>query len=234
MSKIINKMTYADKRELLQKKLPSGWIVDMEDSFFYAEVWDSTQESYDTFKYPYVMNGVDASIDLESKVKVARTTTYEPKKDDRPVTKSFLLSTLQKLFSSQVSNPLVPAIKQFNEEEMVAIEPLYCSVGEVDGHNEYIPTMEDMRSFVDEINKANDSGILQSSISHIHKTKTFKMNRAWVNECECTIGDTVIPKGMPLAEMQFLSEKAWEKRKAGVLLGLSVGGMAVVTEVEDV
>ncbi len=228
-------MTYSDKRDILQKKIPSGWIVDMEDSFFYAEVYNPSEENYVTYKYSYTMDGVEASVDLDNKVKVQRTTTYEPKKDDEPVTKSFLLDTIKKLFSTiPVNSNLIPVIKQFNEEEMVAIEPLYCSVGELDGHGEFIPTIEDMRVFVDEINKANDSGKLQSSISHVHKTQTFKMNRAWVNECECSINGLIIPKGMPLAEMQFLSEKAWQKRKSGELLGLSVGGMAVVTEVEDV
>lgn len=75
--------------------------------------------------------------------------------DDKPVTKSFFLNTLSKLFNITSS---LPVIKQFQEEEMRAIEPLYCSVGEVDGHGDFIPTIEDMREFVNEINKKNDKG----------------------------------------------------------------------------
>ncbi len=150
--------------------------------------------------------------------------------DDKPVTKSFFLNTLSKLFNITSS---LPVIKQFQEEEMRAIEPLYCSVGEVDGHGDFIPTIEDMREFVNEINKKNDKGELQSSISHIHKTQCFKMVRAWVNECECIIGDTVIPKGMPIAETQFTKKAAWDMRKIGKLLGLSIGALAKVTPTED-
>jgi len=229
--KTINKMTYNDKRSIISSMFKDGWVRDIEDSYVYVEQWNPDSQLYVTYRYSYSMSGVDATIDMASATKVQQTTTYEVAKADEPVTKSFLLQALDKLFSSNKS--LVPVIKQFDDEEMVAIEPLYCSVGEVDGHGEFIPTIEDMRAFVDEINKANDAGILQSSISHIHKTKTFKMTRAWVNECECSINGLIIPKGMPIAEIQFLSEKAWEKRKSGELLGLSVGGMAVVTEVED-
>jgi hypothetical protein len=150
--------------------------------------------------------------------------------DDKPVTRSFLLNTLSKLFN--IANSL-PVIKQFQEEEMRAIEPLYCSVGEVDGHGDFIPTIEEMRDFVNEINKKNDRGELQSSISHIHKTNSFKMIRAWVNECDCIIGDVTVPKGMPLAEMQFTNKAAWDMRKVGKLLGLSIGALAKVTPTED-
>lgn len=150
--------------------------------------------------------------------------------DDKPVTRSFLLNTLSKLFN--IANSL-PVIKQFQEEEMRAIEPLYCSVGEVDGHGDFIPTIEEMRDFVNEINKKNDRGELQSSISHIHKTNSFKMIRAWVNECDCIIGDVTVPKGMPLAEMQFTKKAAWDMRKVGKLLGLSIGALAKVTPTED-
>lgn len=150
--------------------------------------------------------------------------------DDKPVTRYFLLNTLSKLFN--IANSL-PVIKQFQEEEMRAIEPLYCSVGEVDGHGDFIPTIEEMRDFVNEINKKNDRGELQSSISHIHKTNSFKMIRAWVNECDCIIGDVTVPKGMPLAEMQFTNKAAWDMRKVGKLLGLSIGALAKVTPTED-
>lgn len=128
---------------------------------------------------------------------------------------------------------LLPVVKQFHEDEMIAIEPLYASVGEVDGHGDFIETIEDMRIFVDAINKANDAGILQSSLFHTHKTNSFKMTRAWVNECECSINGQTIKKGMPLAEIQFTNTKAWELRKSGKFMGLSIGARAVVTEITD-
>lgn len=231
MSAEIEKMTYSDRRELLGKLFREGWVTDIEDSYVYVEVW-TPSNVYKTFRYSYVMDGVVPKVDASTKTEVVRTTQYEVATLEEPITKSFFLNTLNKLLSIG-SNNLTPKIKQFDDEEMIAIEPLYCSVGEVDGHGDYIPTIEEMRGMVDAINKANTSEVLQSSISHVHKTAAFKLNRAWVNECECTIGDTVVPKGMPIAEIQFTNKAAWKLRKSGVLLGLSIGAKAQVTEVED-
>lgn len=119
-------------------------------------------------------------------------------------------------------------IKQFNEDEMIAIEPLYTAVGELDAHGDYIATMDDMRGFVAALNKANEEGVLQSSLFHIHKTQGFKLNKAWVNECECSINGTPVKTGMPLAEIQFLNKDLWELRKKGTITGLSIGAMAKV------
>lgn len=149
--------------------------------------------------------------------------------NDKPVTQSFLLNVLQKLFKQEVDRPV---IKQFQEEEMVAIEPLYCSVGELDGHGEYIPSIEEMRKMVNAINSANDDKTLQSAIDHLQKTQSFQLNRAWVNECECIIGDTIVPKGMPIAEIQFKNKKAFDLRKIGKLLGLSIGARGNISKTD--
>ncbi len=149
--------------------------------------------------------------------------------EDKPVTQSFLLDLLQKLFKQEADKPV---IKQFQEEEMIAIEPLYCSVGELDGHGDYIPSIEEMRKMVDSINSQNDSGKLQSAIDHLQKTQSFKLNRAWVNECECIIGETIIPKGMPIAEIQFKNKKAFDLRKIGKLLGLSIGARGNISKTD--
>lgn len=149
--------------------------------------------------------------------------------NDKPVTQSFLLNVLQKLFKQEVDRPVV---KQFQEEEMVAIEPLYCSVGELDGHGEYIPSIEEMRKMVNAINSANEDKTLQSAIDHLQKTQSFQLNRAWVNECECIIGDTIVPKGMPIAEIQFKNKKAFDLRKIGKLLGLSIGARGNISKTD--
>ena len=144
-----------------------------------------------------------------------------------------ILNKIIELINIKAVDVIHPVIKQFNDEEMIAIEPLYCSVGEVDLHGDYIETMEDMREFVKAINKANSEGVLQSSLFHTHKTEAFNLVNAWVNECDCSINGVVIKKGMPLAEIQFKSKSAWELRKTGKLLGLSIGARAVVSDVES-
>ncbi len=143
-----------------------------------------------------------------------------------------ILNKIVELINLKDHSTTHPIIKQFNDEEMIAIEPLYCSVGEVDLHGDFIETEGDMREFISAINKANSEGVLQSSLFHSHKTDAFKLLKAWMNECDCSINGVIVKKGTPLAEIQFTSKSAWEARKNGKLLGLSIGARASVEDVE--
>ena len=84
---------------------------------------------------------------------------------------------------------------------------------------------------VKSFNEANESGSLQTSLFHAHKTESFEVVKAWVNEVDCTIGETVVKEGQPIAKIHFLNEDAWELRKTGELMGLSIGARAKSVEV---
>ncbi|WP_421269458.1 XkdF-like putative serine protease domain-containing protein [Aeromonas veronii] len=126
-----------------------------------------------------------------------------------------------KLNSSKVE------IKKFNEEQMIAIEPLYCKPMECDSHNQGM-TEEEIRKMVDNIN-ANIHKI-SGNIGHVFNTDGFYFVKAWVNECECMIGDEFVSAGQPIIKVQFTDETLWSMRKTGQLQGLSIGALGVVVE----
>ena len=47
------------------------------------------------------------------------------------------------------------------------------------------------------------------------------------------IGETLVKEGQPLVKIQFNSKEAWELRKSGDLMGVSIGAKAEIIEVED-
>lgn len=130
-------------------------------------------------------------------------------------------SNPEKLDSSKVE------IKKFNEEQMIAIEPLYCKPMECDSHNQGM-TEEEIRKMVDNIN-ANIHKI-SGNIGHVFNTSGFYFVKAWVNECECMIGDEFVSVGQPIIKVQFTDETLWSMRKTGQLQGLSIGALGVVVE----
>lgn len=130
-------------------------------------------------------------------------------------------------------NISIPVIKQFQEEEMVAIEWLY-PVEEEDLHGERMD-LEEVRNMVASLNKANEEGRLAPNIGHVVNTDGWYLEKAWVNETDCMIGDTFVPEGWPLAKTRFTNKELWEARKSGQLTGLSIGarGRREVENVED-
>ncbi len=122
-----------------------------------------------------------------------------------------------------------PVVKQFEDEQMIAIEPLYIVADGVDGQGDTY-SREDANNMCTSLNKAIDEGRLQHGLFHKHSSDAFEITKSWVNEFECTIGDSVVLEGQPLAKVQFKNQAAWDLRKSGTLMGLSIGARA--TEVE--
>ena len=71
---------------------------------------------------------------------------------------------------------------------------------------------------------------IQTGIAHKHKTSAFTVEKAWINECECTIGETLAPEGQPIAKIKFNNKEALELRKSGRLAGLSISARAKSVE----
>lgn len=121
-------------------------------------------------------------------------------------------------------------IVKFNEEQMIAIEPLYCKPMEADLHEEGM-TEEEIRKMVDNINSNIDK--ISGNIGHAVNTDGFYFVKAWINECDCIIGDEIVPEGMPIIKVQFIDENLWELRKSGKLQGLSIGALGSVVDNPD-
>ncbi len=111
-------------------------------------------------------------------------------------------------------------IKQFNEEDMVAIEPLYINIEEVDAHGDGM-LLSEIRKMVEDFNTNIDN--IQGNIHHQYMTQGFQPVKAWVNEVDCYIGETLVPEGQPIVKVQFHDSTLWEARKDGELRGLSIG-----------
>jgi hypothetical protein len=152
-------------------------------------------------------------------------------KESSSMQKSFvegLANLITKHFGSGQTN--LQQIIKFNDEKMIAIEPLYCKPLEPDLHGEGM-TEEEIRKMVDNINTNIDK--ISGNIGHAFNTDGFYFLKAWVNECDCVIGDEIVPEGMPIIKVQFVDNKLWELRKAGELSGLSIGALGVVVDNPD-
>ena len=237
----ITKNTFQDKRAILNSYLSdtfiyrdedddwtySPWLVDFDDDFVYFDMY--TGVGYFTWRVSYSFNGTSASFPGVP-VHVTKLSEYKEvvEQDEPSSVEKGILKVLNKFFGD-VKGKDLQVIKQFDEEEMIAIEPLYICAGETDGQGDTI-SLEDTHLMVKSFNDAIESGGLQTSLFHSHKTQAFEVIKGWVNEVECTIGDSVIPEGQPLAKIHFLNEDAWELRKSGDLMGLSIGARAMKVE----
>jgi hypothetical protein len=223
----IDKTVISDKRRLLSDAINSGWMndFDLDESVVYIERWDEDDHKYKTFKHSFTMT--DTKVDIsDDSVEVIRTTDFKVvvmQDTDKGLTNK-LVNVLDKYFGSSKKTD-INIIKQFDDAEMVAIEPLYIAPGETDGHK-HTMDLEGITSMVESLNKANDEGRLQSGLFHKHKTDVWTLDKAWVNPTECMIGDTLVPEGQPIAKTLFTSKAAYDMRIAGDIAGLSIGARA--------
>jgi hypothetical protein len=233
MSEKIIKMSHQDIYTQLSSKLDGyGYVTDydLEKSEVYVTKWSAEGRELYSFNFSIKDNVV--SVDLESEKHKVAVTTYQDIPDEEPVTMSKLKSFIKSLLGTPTTNTLVPVVKQFDEEQMIAIERLYLVPEHYDAHGHTI-SEEDTELMVKSFNSALSAGTLKFSLFHTHETNTFKTLRAWVNPYDCTIGDQFVPKGQPMCENQFLNKAAWEDRKINGLAGVSVGCKATLVDVED-
>lgn len=235
---VINKMTMNDLWGQLDNKLGSSeygyasvYDLDTDKSIVYVSVWSDGGREY--YSYSYSLNGPKVEIDDASRKEVIKTTVYEDKPEEA-VTMSKLKSFFKGVLSQLqlAKNTLVPVVKQFDEEQMIAIERLYIVPDTFDAHQHTI-SEEDTELMVKSFNEELTAGRLKFSLFHTHETNTFKTLRAWVNPYDCTIGDQFVPRGQPMCENQFLNKAAWEDRKSNGLAGVSIGCKAVLVDIEE-
>jgi len=121
----------------------------------------------------------------------------------------------------------IPVTKSLDEEEMIAIEPLYITVGESDAHGDGI-TETELDKMIDNFNKNINN--IKGNIHHQVMVEDFKPIKAYRLPLSVYVGDpddqdslSLIEKGQPVVEVQFYEKAAWEKRKSGFLKGVSIG-----------
>lgn len=239
----INKATYHDKYENLSKEVRA---LSSEGEYYYLKDFDEQYAYFsdynDCYRVSYTMSENGAVTLGEDKQLVIQETTYTEIDKEESLEKSItenVIGWLEKHFkgSQKESSPTetVPVIKQFQEEQMIAVEPLYIAPMEIDGHNDSM-TEPEIRKLVKSFNEALEGGTLSLKESHRDEVEYFTVEKCWVNEVDCFIGDHFVPEGQPLVKTKFHDKDKWEARKNGELLGLSIEGAAgsvEFIEVED-
>lgn len=124
----------------------------------------------------------------------------------------------------------VPVVKKFEDEKMESIEVLYCAPLEADAHGEAM-TENEIRKMVDNFN--TNIHKIKGNFGHAVNTDQFSPMKAWVNECDCMIGDEFVPEGLPLVKLKFHDPELWQKRKDGVFKGISIGARGRRVPLED-
>ena len=154
-----------------------------------------------------------------------------------------LMATIKKHFGGTTKEvEIVPEVapkagmvmKQFDEEERIAYEPLYCPPDQADGHDEGMDEVEIVK-MVDHINECIEGGVKLENLGHkVPITKAFEYLSAFVSPWpECVVGDQTVLQGQPVLVVKYHNERAWELRKEGIICGPSIGGTGIVTKVED-
>lgn len=116
-------------------------------------------------------------------------------------------------------------VNKYVEEKMIAYEPMYCPPNVADCVQDAM-TEEEITKMVDNANKKIGDGTLKPYLFHKTPTEAFSFVKAFVNPWNCTVGDHKIYEGQPVIVVKYHNKSAWELRKAGVIKGPSIGGVA--------
>lgn len=186
--------------------------------------WKS-EVGYKTYKAPFTFNNDFTSatmtgdpievIDVDAYVEVS----------EQAVTKSWMVDFITKNFGGSSKETEVVILKQFDDVKHTTTEFVYVGPDTADGVGDaYL--LEDAEPMINSLNKAIEEGRLQSGLFHKHKTKGFRVTKAWLAEKDCTMGEVEVKKNDPLMEVEYLSEKLFELRKSGQVMGPSIGARA--------
>lgn len=258
----ISKATYDDIRGYLSSALREKfedndsyvYAIDFDASFVYFELSDYGGGSYSskTYKLSYSVDGVNVTLGEEEPSHVVRESTYtETSTTDESTEKAIsktIVEAIKDGFKSlmQSSNTNAYAslksfnkdasgayrIDKFNSELQISYDPLYCYPGVADSDGEAM-SEETIIKMVESLNKGIKAGTVKPNLFHKVNTYSFEFVEAFVNPWpSCFIDNTMVMKGQPVLVTHYKNKAAWELRKAGVLMGPSIGAVAgKVTEV---
>jgi hypothetical protein len=210
-----------------------AWYQDHDDSYIYFQIWCPVKERYCSWAIGYTYNEgvVTLSEEVEEVVQFTEWKRIQSSPSDiekSQVSEKTLFSWLDKYFNK--SKDKVELLKEYNDEEMVSIEPVWRPANEVDLHGDTIDIIE-VRKMVDNINEKIEKGILKAGLFHTHETEVFKWQRAWVQEADAQLGETFVKAGTPLISAKWSNKKAWEDKKSGKLMAPSFGGNGYSQEI---
>ena len=231
------------------------YAIDFDESFVYFELSDYGGGSYSakTYKLSYSVDGVNVTLGDEEPSHVVRESTYTAVTDtdesgtEKAISKTIVEAikdgfkslmqssdtdtyTSLKSFNKDASGAY--RIDKFNSELQLAYDPLYCYPNVADSDGEAM-SEETIVKMVESLNKGIKAGTVKPNLFHKVNTDSFEFVEAFVNKWPtCFIDSVQVAKGQPVLVTHYKNKAAWELRKAGVLMGPSIGAVAgKVTEV---
>lgn len=136
-----------------------------------------------------------------------------------------------------MTDKIIPIIKSLVDEQMISVEVVYEPY-KADAHGHWMrpETIEAAcHNFNDNLAKGNIKPNLyhcKDDSGKIVPTEAFEVQKTWINQVECQIGDQVVPEGTWIAKLQWKDPDKWDQRKKGILKGVSLGGMGMVRTTE--
>ena len=116
---------------------------------------------------------------------------------------------------------------------MIEISKMYVSPNEVDAHGDSM-TAEEIVKMVANANEHISKGTLAGNIDHKTNTDQFTFVKAFVAECDMSIGGNFIAEGTPLLKIQYHDKELWKERKGGKRTGWSIGAQAGSVEYVEI
>lgn len=253
MTIALNKALFRDKLRVINTAL-RAYSQD-KDQFFYAYELDedkseaygdtySDEKGYVDFMVKYILNeDATSAVITTDPVQVTPQTEYKVVSEDSLVDR--ILKGIDKHFGGSSRDKVVSdlpeiVLKQFEEDQMIEIGQMYVSPMDVDAHNDSM-TAQEIVKMVDSANTAIAAGTLKANYDHqrdedgvFKSTEDFSILKAFVAECDCTIGGKYVPEGTPLLKAKYHNVDVWKARKEGGFTGWSIGAKAKSCEFIEV
>jgi hypothetical protein len=239
----IKKATANDVKDYLRQAIKEKfadksvyiYCIDYDDeyAYFIKEIYKNDEYFTKTYRVKYTIDGVNVALD-DNLEEVMMESTYTPVKNEEDFVGKSLVKNLRGLFEEFFSKDKPDSvfkqndkgyyIEKFQEEEMIAYEPLYVPPDTPDGEGEGM-TEAEIEKMVKDIKSKIEKGTMQANLFHKIPTKSFEWVDVFTNPWPtCTVGDQEVVKGQPVAVCKYHNKKAWELRKQGIIKGPSIEG----------
>ena len=73
---------------------------------------------------------------------------------------------------------------------------------------------------------------MRGNVEHLVNTDKLVVTKSFIFEVDATIGEQVVKSGSWLMEMKVNDDVLWDLTKSGDFTGFSIGGKAVVEDIE--
>jgi hypothetical protein len=116
-------------------------------------------------------------------------------------------------------------------EELMQVTYVAMIPDEVDAHGD-ITSEDEVRKAKESFNRALMKQNM-ANLFHITSTDTFSVLESYLSPCEMTLNGHYVKKGTWLMTLQVHDEDLWEMVKKGEVVGISIGAMAQVQDIEE-